>query len=286
MKQIGTKLQDFTGKTARGFPTYQKGFRGRSTCQEKGAQSKKQLKTIRSRANCLSTEEKATNNILVKKASHRPKTMHIQMFTVGFFATNCYVVGCKETREAVVIDPGFDEASETEKVLNYIERNYRELKLIINTHGHSDHTCGNGLLRNKLNAGIAIHQNDAHLLGDLGKQIGQILGIHNFSPLPDIYLRNGDTIEFGKESLKVIETPGHTRGGICLIGKEEIFTGDTLFMGSIGRTDFPESSQEEMKKSLRKLKTLQDSLTVYPGHGPSTKLGDEKICNPFLTELL
>lgn len=83
----------------------------------------------------------------------------------------------------------------------------------------------------------------------------------------------------------MIETPGHTRGGICLIGKEEIFTGDTLFRGSIGRTDFPESSQEEMRESLKKLKTLQDSLTVYPGHGPSTKLGDEKHCNPFLKEL-
>jgi len=212
--------------------------------------------------------------------------METKTFTVGPFSTNCYVVGCKITREAVIIDPGFDKASETEEALNYIDKNYTELKLIINTHGHPDHTCGNGLVKNKFKAGIATNQNDAHLLGDPGKQIGQILGIRNFSTLPDILLRNGDTVEFGKETLRVIETPGHTRGSICLIGKEEIFTGDTLFMGSIGRTDLPESSQEEMKESLKKLKTLPDSLTVYPGHGPSTKLGDEKQCNPFLTELL
>lgn len=212
--------------------------------------------------------------------------METKTFTVGPFSTNCYVVGCKETREAVIIDPGFDKASEAEKALNYIDKNYAELKLIIDTHGHPDHICGNGPVKNKFNVDIAIHQSDAHLLADLSNQIGQIPGFHNVSPLPDILLRDGGTIEFGKETLGVIGTPGHTRGSICLIGKEEIFTGDTLFMGSIGRTDFPESSQEEMKESLKKLKTLPDTLTVYPGHGPSTRLGDEKQCNPFLTELL
>jgi glyoxylase-like metal-dependent hydrolase (beta-lactamase superfamily II) len=234
----------------------------------------------------FSTEKKATNDILIKENMfHRPKAMQTQMFTVGLFSTNCYVVGCKQTQIAVVIDPGFDKASETEKALDHIDRNYAELKYVINTHGHPDHTFGNSLVKNKFNAKIVIHQNDAHLLEDLNNEIGQILGLRNVSPSPDILLRDGDTIEFGKETLKVIETPGHTRGGICLIGKKEIFTGDTLFMGSIGRTDFPESSQEEMKRSLKKLKTLQDSLTVYPGHGSSTILGEEKHCNPFLKEL-
>jgi hydroxyacylglutathione hydrolase len=113
----------------------------------------------------------------------------------------------------------------------------------------------------------------------------QNFGFSNVSPPADLLLQEGDLITFGKETLKVIETPGHTRGSISLVGEDKIFTGDTLFADSIGRTDLPESSEKEMKLSLEKLKTMQDSLTVYPGHGLTTKLGKEKITNPFLTGL-
>jgi len=212
--------------------------------------------------------------------------MQVQMFTVGPFSTNCYIVSCKETQEAIIIDPGFDEPSEAEKIFKFMDKNCIKLKIIANTHGHPDHTCGNGLMKNKFNAAIAIHKNDAPLIGPLSRLNAENFGFSNFSPPADLLLQEGDLITFGKETLKVIETPGHTRGSISLIGKDKIFTGDTLFAGSIGRIDFPESSEKEMRLSLEKLETMQDNLTVYPGHGPTTKLGKEKIDNPFLTGLL
>jgi hydroxyacylglutathione hydrolase len=212
--------------------------------------------------------------------------MQVQVFTVGPFSTNCYIVSCKETQEAIIIDPGFDEPSEAEKIFKFMDKNCMKLKFIVNTHGHPDHTCGNGLMKNKFNAAIAIHKNDTLLIGPLSRLNAENFGFSNFSPPADLLLQEGDLITFGKETLKVIETPGHTRGSISLIGEDKIFTGDTLFAGSIGRTDFSESSEKEMKLSLEKLKTMHDSLTVYPGHGPTTKLGKEKITNPFLTGLL
>jgi glyoxylase-like metal-dependent hydrolase (beta-lactamase superfamily II) len=208
------------------------------------------------------------------------------MFTVGPFSTNCYIVGCNETQEAIIIDPGFDEPSEAEKIFTFMDKDCIKLKFIVNTHGHPDHTCGNGLMKNKFNAPIAIHKNDSLLTGPLSRLNAENFGFSNFSPPADLLLQDGDLITFGKETLKVIETPGHTRGSISLVGEDKIFTGDTLFADSIGRTDLPESSEKEMKLSLEKLKTMQDSLTVYPGHGSTTKLGKEKIANPFLTGLL
>jgi len=212
--------------------------------------------------------------------------MITQMFTVGKLYTNCYIVSCEQTRDAVIVDPGFDHEGEAKKVLKFIEDNQLNVRCIINTHGHPDHTCGNGIAKEKFNVPILIHRFDAHMLGESSKAISRFLGFENFSPPADKFLNEGDLVVFGKVALRVIHTPGHSRGSISLLGGEEVFTGDTLFMGSIGRTDFPESSEHDMKNSLKKLMLLPENFVIYPGHGPESTIKDEKRSNPFVREVI
>jgi glyoxylase-like metal-dependent hydrolase (beta-lactamase superfamily II) len=204
------------------------------------------------------------------------------MFTVGKFYTNCFIIACKHTNDAIIVDPGFDDTAEAEKVLRFIEGNGLNLKMVVNTHGHPDHTCGNGIVKERFDTPILIHKLDAHMLGEIGGRIAGFFGFEKSSPPADKLLSDGDLLSFGKLTLRVMHTPGHSRGSISLLGEKEIFTGDTLFMGSIGRVDFPESSEQEMKLSLRKLATLPDNFAVYPGHGPATTIGEEKRTNPFM----
>lgn len=208
--------------------------------------------------------------------------MIVQMFIVGRFLTNCYVVGCEQTKESIIIDPGFDVQVEVERVFEFIDSNALVLKLIVNTHGHPDHTYGNGIVKKRFHVPILIHEYDAHTVGKTSNKIAELFGFEIFSPPADMLLHNEDMVKFGKITLKVIHTPGHSRGSISLVGEKEVFTGDTLFAGSIGRTDFPESSKSEMSRSLRKLANLPNHLVVYPGHGPITTIAKEKRSNPFL----
>jgi glyoxylase-like metal-dependent hydrolase (beta-lactamase superfamily II) len=207
--------------------------------------------------------------------------MKVQMFTVGKVFTNCYVVSCEETEEAVIVDPAFDRPSEAEGIFGIIDKAFLKLKFIVNTHGHPDHTCGNGIAKKRFSVPILVHEMDAHFLGETGLSIAQAFGFGG-SPPADVLLQNGDVVKFGKLTLKVVHTPGHSLGGISLVGDKEVFTGDTLFNGSIGRMDFPDSSEVDMKKSLTKLACLPDSFVVYPGHGSTTTIGEEKCSNPFL----
>jgi len=196
--------------------------------------------------------------------------MFIKMFTVGMFWTNCFIVGDTQTEEAIVIDPGFDNASEAKNILREIERNRFRVKFIINTHGHHDHTDGNKMMKEATGASILIHEYDAPLL-------------HN--PKADKTLCEGDTIEFGEVKLRVLHTPGHTKGSIALLGVNAVFSGDTLFAGGIGRCDPPEGSFEEIMNSIRsKLLILPDHVKVYPGHGEVTTIGEERRSNPFLQD--
>jgi len=211
--------------------------------------------------------------------------MITKMFTVGKLFTNCYVVACPETKEAIIIDPGFGNAFEAEKTFTFLEEKRLKLKYIVNTHGHPDHTCGNGIVKEKLKVPILVHKLDAHMLGEIGRRIADFLGFEKSSPPADKLLSDGDLLNFGKVTLRVMHTPGHSHGSISLLGEKEIFTGDTLFMGSIGRTDFPEGSAQEMKDSLKKLAILPDNLVVYPGHGPTTTIGEEKRTNLFMQSL-
>ena len=206
----------------------------------------------------------------------------VQIFTVGGLFTNCYVVSCKQTKEMIIIDPGFNDHLEAEKIFKLINENILALKFILNTHGHTDHTSGNGIMKEKFHVPILIHEYDAHMLGKSGKINVEFFDFENFSPQADILLRDGDLVKFGKITLKVIHTPGHTRGSISLLGEKEVFTGDTLVSGSIGRMDFPGSSERDMNLSLKKLAYLPDHFIVYPGHGPITTIGEEKRSNPFL----
>lgn len=208
--------------------------------------------------------------------------MIVQMFTVGKLFTNCYIAACPETSEAIIIDPGFDSNFEAEKIFRFLEENSLNLKFVVNTHGHADHICGNETIKRNFQTPILIHEKDAFMLGRLGKLVAKFFGFSCSSPPADILLKDGDSIKFGKIILKVMHTPGHSPGSVTLIGEIEAFTGDTLFAGSIGRTDLPQSSERDMRTSLKKLAILPDDFVVYPGHGPTTTIGEEKRSNPFL----
>jgi glyoxylase-like metal-dependent hydrolase (beta-lactamase superfamily II) len=200
--------------------------------------------------------------------------MKIQVFTVGMLSTNCYVAYCPETKDAIVIDPGVVFASETVQIFEFIDKANLRIKFIINTHGHADHVSGNKIMKERFKVPICIHENDGNALGS------------NHERLPaNLFLKDGDTIQFGDVILTVMNTPGHSPGSICLLTDRLVFTGDTLFAGGIGRTDFPGGSSCDIRSSLQKLLRLSDSFTVYPGHGPATSIAEERRFNPFLQVL-
>jgi len=198
--------------------------------------------------------------------------MIIRTFIVGMLSTNCYVANCNETQEAIVIDPGLDDSSEVQPIFNYIMEKALKVKFIVNTHGHPDHIRGDGVFKRTYGAPICIHTKDANLIRDPETDI----------PPPNVLLKDEGTLSFGAGRLRVMHTPGHTPGGMSLVGEDLVFTGDTLFAGSIGRTDFQGGSDSEMRLSLKKLLRLPDSFTVYPGHGPRSTIGEERRVNPFL----
>ncbi|GAV24318.1 MBL fold metallo-hydrolase [Carboxydothermus islandicus] len=207
--------------------------------------------------------------------------MQIKTLTVGVIAANCHVVWCEKTGEAVAIDPGGDG----DKILSFIEQNGLKLKYIILTHGHGDHIAAVDEVRNKTGAKVLIHPKDAPMLLDPNKNLSGFLGGAVKLAPADQEVVDGDEIIFGGEKLKVLHTPGHTLGSICLHGGDILFSGDTLFFGSVGRVDFPGGSWEKLLKSIReKIFTLPDDTQVLPGHGPETTVGYEKEHNPFLRD--
>ncbi|MEM3745732.1 MAG: MBL fold metallo-hydrolase [Candidatus Bathyarchaeia archaeon] len=210
--------------------------------------------------------------------------MQIIALTVGPLSTNCYILICEETRESAIIDPGFNKIDE-ELVLEKIREQKLTVKYIVNTHGHLDHISGNKRVKEETNASIAVHYYDADMLTDPKKNLSWMLGLNIISPPPDLMLRDGDKLRVGQLEVEVLHTPGHTPGSISLYLEDEgvVFTGDTLFAGSIGRTDLPGSSYEKIISSIReKLFGLPDETRVYPGHGPETTIGLERRENMFL----
>lgn len=211
--------------------------------------------------------------------------MIMHMFSVGMLATNCYLVGCEVKKETVIIDPGFDSDDEAEKIMKVVEKEKLEVKYIVNTHGHSDHISGNRALKEKTDALILIHEFDAPMLVSSERNFSYMYGEKATSPPADRLLHERDIISVGNVKLKVIHTPGHSKGGISLLCDDVVFTGDTLFAGSIGRTDFSGASYREIMNSIkRKLATLPDHTKIYPGHGPTSTIGKEKRSNPFLQD--
>ncbi|KYH32358.1 MBL fold metallo-hydrolase [Neomoorella mulderi] len=207
--------------------------------------------------------------------------MFLKTLVVGPIGTNCYLVGCQETKEGAVIDPG----AEGERILAAAREAGLKIRYIINTHGHIDHIGANGAIKNATGAAILIHRDDAPFLTEPGRNLSVLMGTRVSSPGADRLLQEGDTITIGRTiTLTVIHTPGHTPGGICLQGEGLIFTGDTLFAGSIGRTDFPGGSFNQLLNSIKeKLFVLDDELEIYPGHGPASTIGAERADNPFFT---
>ena len=205
--------------------------------------------------------------------------MIIKTLPVGPIMANCFIVGCQETMQAAIIDPG-DEA---DKILQSVADSNLEVKTIINTHGHFDHVSANKGIHAATNAPILIHALDAPMLEHISASAANWgLSAEN-SPVPDRTLNDGDTIVFGNITLNVLHTPGHTPGGISLFTEGHVFVGDTLFAGSIGRTDFPGGDFATLKSSIQdKLFTLGDDVRVYTGHGPETTIGHEKQHNPFV----
>jgi len=191
---------------------------------------------------------------------------------------NCYILECEETRAAMVIDPGDDSAL----ILNALDEHKLQLKLIVNTHAHIDHIAANLDLKEKTSALLCIHASDADMLVNPQKNLSFFIGRPVSSPAADKLLADGDVLEAGTLSLKVMHTPGHSPGSICLLSDNCIITGDLLFAGGIGRYDFPGSSYEELMNSLRKVMMLDNDLIIYPGHGPTSTIGEERRTNPFL----
>lgn len=204
--------------------------------------------------------------------------MIIEQLEVGPIMANCYIVGCEETGEAVVIDPGDD----TDRILQRLASKKLTVTYLINTHGHFDHVGGNRQMKAATDAPLLIHEGDAPMLNRLASDASMFgLSAEN-SPAPDRTLADGDTIAFGNHTLTVLHTPGHSPGGIALHGNGCVFVGDTLFSGSIGRTDLPGGDYDTLIRSVReKLFTLPDDTRVFCGHGPETTIGREKRHNPF-----
>lgn len=205
--------------------------------------------------------------------------MIVKKLEVGPIMANCFILGCETTKEAVVIDPGDD----ADRILMELAKSELKVKYLINTHGHFDHVGANKRMKEATGAQIAIHPEDEPMLEELSRSAMMFgLSAEN-SPPADLVLNDGDTIRFGEITLTVIHTPGHSKGGICLHTKGHLFAGDTLFSGSIGRTDLPGGDYDTLIASIKnKILELDDNTVVYTGHGPETTIGNEKQSNPFL----
>lgn len=205
----------------------------------------------------------------------------ILQLVMGPIETNCYLVGCYETNKCAVIDP----AGRAQDILDIVKKEGWTVDTIIDTHGHWDHIAGNNKLQELTQADLLIHEMDAPYLSNANLSDASYFGGDGNGGKVTRLLQDGDAIQVGQLEFQVIHTPGHTPGGISLFMKEEkeLFCGDTLFLHSIGRTDFPGGSFQQIIDSIKnKLLVLGDDIKAYPGHGPETNLGEERLHNPFL----
>ncbi len=211
--------------------------------------------------------------------------MIVESQAVGPFFKNGFVVGCEETREAILIDPGDEVAS----LLAFAERGKLTIRHILLTHAHVDHVTGVAAAKRRLGVPIYLHRDDLFLY-ERAVEMGAMFGL-DVEPQPpiDVFYTLSDVITFGTYDVRVHHTPGHCPGGVCLqIGKKgtpakELFVGDTLFAGSIGRTDLPGGDHATLIAAIRNvLFPLGDDAIVHPGHGPDTTIGQERRTNPFL----
>ena len=208
--------------------------------------------------------------------------MIIKRLPVGQLETNAYIIGDEETKQAVVIDPG----DESDRIMDLVKESDLSINAIICTHAHFDHIGAAGDIRKEAGAKILLHKDDLEGYG-LAKEQASLWGFNlDDLPQPDDYIDEGDDVKVGNLNFKVLHTPGHSPGGVSLYGEGIVITGDTIFQGSVGRTDFPGGSIEKLKVSFRRLLELPEDTKVYSGQGPETTIGREKKENFFVNEFL
>lgn len=208
--------------------------------------------------------------------------MKVEQQMVGMMGVCCYILSCENTAKAAIVDPGGDE----QRILDRVTELGLEVDYIIATHGHPDHVCGNRKIKEATNADIVMHEADDDFFSQSQVQnYFSMLGLEA-SPPTDLRVKEGDQVTFGDVSLQVIHTPGHTPGGICLYNAPDLITGDTLFVGGIGRTDFPGGSHQDLIASIHnKLLVLPADTVVWPGHGyggSQSTIDEERRSNPFI----
>ena len=205
----------------------------------------------------------------------------VKTLVVGPIEENCYVLKDDATGEGVIIDAGDDG----EKILDYVKDAQIDVKLLINTHGHWDHIGAIDYLQDELKVPFAIHADDASMLDDSAENLSKYMHTAGKKRPAEIILKDGDVVNFGKSSLRVIHTPGHTKGGVCFYGGGCLFSGDTLFAREVGRTDLPGGSYEELMYSVNyRLQAVADAAKVYPGHGPASDMATERKYNPYIVK--
>lgn len=212
--------------------------------------------------------------------------MRVEMLTVGLFQSNSFIVSCEKTNEAIIIDA----CDEADRILGYIEREKLDVKMIVNTHSHIDHVTALPKVKSALGVPVVMHEKELELYKGIPQQAA-MFGIDAPELVEiDRFVKEGDRISFGTCSGEVVETPGHSPGGITLLFRDEspprAFVGDVLFEGSIGRTDLPGCDESQMARTLREvIMKLPDDTVVHSGHGRDTTIGREKRTNPFLLQL-
>lgn len=206
--------------------------------------------------------------------------LEVRALTVGPLDTNCYVLWDRETRSAAIIDPGGD----CDRIVSVAASLDLRVQWVLLTHGHFDHTFCAGDLAARFGAGVGLHEADAAILGQSFGIAEMFYDLSEYAPVqPTDLLIDGRLVSLGESELEVIHTPGHSPGGLSFLTELGVFCGDTIFAGSIGRTDFPGGSFEQLIESMRaRLLAMDGSTPLFPGHGPATTVGEERRSNPYL----
>ena len=207
--------------------------------------------------------------------------MVIKKLVVGALENNCFIIADEKTKECLIIDPG----DEPDRILDVVRENHFKVEHIICTHAHFDHVAAVSEIKKETGAKLLIHADDLDIYRKTKDQ-AMLWGFEaDDQPEPDAFVSEGDKLNVGELRFEIFHTPGHSPGGICLYGEGILITGDTLFAGSVGRTDFYGGDLQALKKSFKRLISLPDGTRVLPGHGPESTIGKEKIDNFFSHEI-
>ena len=212
---------------------------------------------------------------------YKSNDLILERYEVGVYMVNTYIIGCLNTNEAAIVDPG----DAGEMLIGRCQELELKPKYILNTHGHADHIRDNEYVKQHTDAKIVIHKRDADMLTNPRLNISAVMGLPWTSPPADQFFEEGKPFNVGDIAFDILHIPGHSPGSVCLIHNPVAIVGDVLFCGSIGRTDFPEGSYEALMGGIReKLLPLGDHIQAFPGHGPETTLGQERKTNPFIND--